>query len=189
MTATWFTADTHFFHKRIIEFCPWRIKFSNSESAEPAYETMVAGLVTEWNSIVGTDDLVYHLGDVAFCGVQKAVATLQSLNGRKILILGNHDQRLAKSEQFLSCFEKVYWLKKIKLFDGTRAVLCHFPLLEWEDMQHGNLMLHGHTHGNRDSLHEFKILDVGMDATQKLLISEKEIVELLLNKKIRSHHG
>ena len=43
----------------------------------------------KWNKKVGTNDLVYHLGDVVMN--RKHIAIIASLNGRKRLILGNHD--------------------------------------------------------------------------------------------------
>ena len=54
-----FTSDTHFDHKNILRFCnrPWE-----------TVEEMNQGLIDNWNSVVGPDDIVFHLGDVSFGG-------------------------------------------------------------------------------------------------------------------------
>ena len=47
-------------------------------------------LIENWNSVVGPNDLVFHLGDFAFGGAEIWNKTLPRLNGHKVLILGNH---------------------------------------------------------------------------------------------------
>ena len=53
---------------------------------------MTESLIKNWNSVVGKNDIVYVVGDFALCGKQKIIEICQRLNGRKRLILGNHDQ-------------------------------------------------------------------------------------------------
>lgn len=53
---------------------------------------MTEGFVKNWNSVVGKNDIVYVDGDFALCGKQKIIEIGKQLNGRKRLILGNHDQ-------------------------------------------------------------------------------------------------
>lgn len=52
---------------------------------------MTKGLIKNWNSVVGKNDIVYVVGDFALCGKQKIIEIGNRLNGRKRLILGNHD--------------------------------------------------------------------------------------------------
>lgn len=47
-------------------------------------------LIEQWNSVVGKKDLVYILGDVTM-EEKEFYPILDSLNGRKKVILGNHD--------------------------------------------------------------------------------------------------
>lgn len=49
-----------------------------------------AKLIENWNSVVGTNDTVFHLGDVLFGGSMKWHEIIGQLNGRIILIQGNH---------------------------------------------------------------------------------------------------
>jgi calcineurin-like phosphoesterase family protein len=48
-------------------------------------------IIYQWNSHVQPHDYVYHLGDVAFGGIKSAQRIIPRLNGKKKLILGNHD--------------------------------------------------------------------------------------------------
>lgn len=78
---TWLTSDPHFWHSNVIKYC--NRPFATSEEMNEA-------LVRNWNAVVAPEDLVYVLGDFALAA--RAVETiLPRLNGRKILILGNHD--------------------------------------------------------------------------------------------------
>lgn len=75
-------ADLHFSHANVIKYCnrPWE-----------TIEEMNAALIRNWNNTVGKDDTVFVCGDVA---LKKSVCKeiVPKLNGRKILIMGNHDQ-------------------------------------------------------------------------------------------------
>lgn len=89
--------DMHLYHRRIIDFC--NRPFS---SVEEMNETLIAN----WNNVVGKHDIVYELGDFALCGKDRIIEVANRLNGRKRLILGNHDG--ASIETYKSCFEYVY---------------------------------------------------------------------------------
>jgi calcineurin-like phosphoesterase family protein len=81
---TFFTSDTHFGHENIIKYC--KRPFANAKEMDKV-------LVQNWNKVVGPDDLVYHLGDFAVGG-GPAGPYLDQLNGKIILIHGNHDERI-----------------------------------------------------------------------------------------------
>ena len=75
-------ADTHFGHANIIRYC-------NRPFA--SVEDMDAALIKKWNETVSNDDTVIHLGDVGLGRKERIGDIIGSLNGRKILIMGNHD--------------------------------------------------------------------------------------------------
>ena len=54
-----FTADTHWGHRNIIRYC--QRPFADVDEMNEA-------LITNWNSTVGKDDIVFHLGDFAMGG-------------------------------------------------------------------------------------------------------------------------
>lgn len=111
----WFTSDTHFNHANIIRYCsrPWHGGERDSEGNVVVTEKDVAdmneAMVERWNSTVGKDDIVWHLGD--FClgkGQKEAIPRFVSrLNGRKRLVMGNHDRHSVKF-YYDAGFERVY---------------------------------------------------------------------------------
>jgi calcineurin-like phosphoesterase family protein len=94
------TADTHFGHSKSLSFIqPDGSPLRPFDSVEEMDETMVAN----WNAVVGPRDTVYHLGDVVI--PRASLKILDRLNGRKILVRGNHDQGPLKD--FSRYFEDV----------------------------------------------------------------------------------
>jgi len=56
MAKVFFTSDTHFNHVNIIKYCSR--PFSSVEE-------MNREMIARWNSVVGPEDTVFHLGDFA----------------------------------------------------------------------------------------------------------------------------
>jgi calcineurin-like phosphoesterase family protein len=54
---TFFTADTHFNHSNIIGYCDRPFKNINKMDEE---------IINKWNRKVSREDIVHHLGDVAY---------------------------------------------------------------------------------------------------------------------------
>lgn len=75
-------SDTHFGHKNIIQFC-------NRPFA--TIDEMDNTLIKNWNETVSNKDVVIHLGDVGLGSREKIAAIVAQLNGKKILVKGNHD--------------------------------------------------------------------------------------------------
>lgn len=80
-------ADTHFGHENISKHEPIRKQSAYNHGFNHVDDLMIH----QWNSVISNDDTVFHLGDLAF--KHKNLAYLSnSLNGNKILLLGNHDK-------------------------------------------------------------------------------------------------
>lgn len=73
-----FTSDTHFSSKRKLNFT--LTPFDSVEQMD--YE-----LVKRWNSVVGKNDTVYHIGDFG------DYEFVKQLNGNVVLIMGNYEER------------------------------------------------------------------------------------------------
>ena len=81
MPKIWLTSDTHFAHRNSMRYCGR--PFLTVERCDNA-------MIKNWNAIVKPEDTIYHLGDVAMHTVPMK-RILPQLNGKKILIVGNHD--------------------------------------------------------------------------------------------------
>jgi calcineurin-like phosphoesterase family protein len=132
----WIISDTHFGHANIIKYCGRPFK-----DADEMNNIMRA----KWNAVVMPGDHVYHLGDV---GNRLTVEFLRSLNGKKRLILGNHDEGTDKVLQ--AAFEKILcW----RMFPDWNMLLTHVPVHE-SSLGHGKgpaeirklWNIHGHIH-------------------------------------------
>ena len=93
MGKIFFIADTHFGHEKIIKLC--NRPFENLQD-------MQNQLIQKWNNKVSNEDTVYILGDFCFkMSKQDAVQILNMLNGKKVLIKGNHDKYVQSQPKLL----------------------------------------------------------------------------------------
>lgn len=176
-----FTADPHFYHQRIIDFCRKNFKDLND-----MHET----LINNWNSKVPTNGLTYILGDFAFLTRKSKIrGILNALNGNKILIRGNHDR--ASNVKYISCgFDDVSDYRSL-IINNQRVILSHYSFLNWDDSHLNAWMLFGHNHGrlniNRRQFvipKEFpqvgvKTMDVGVDTNNFYPYSFGEIEKIM----------
>jgi calcineurin-like phosphoesterase family protein len=100
-------------------------------------------LIRRWNSVVSKDDTVYVLGDMFWCNVSQALPVLDQLNGKKILVKGNHDR--CNDSKFRSKFERIADYLEIE-DNGRRVVLCHYPIVCFKNHFYGWYHLYGHVH-------------------------------------------
>lgn len=109
-------SDTHFGHENIIRYC--NRPFSSVEEMDRV-------MIENWNRVVGKDDLVLHLGDFCFYRRKTKVSELVGkLNGRKLLIMGNHDNH---SEQFYrDC--GFHTVSRFPILWDSFYLLSHAPL-------------------------------------------------------------
>lgn len=126
-------ADTHFSHENIIRYC--NRPFSSVEE-------MNRIMLKNWNNTVGKNDLVIHLGDLYLGKKAEAREFLTKLNGRKILIMGNHDHW---SEAFYrECgFETV---SRFPILYNGFFLMSHAPLQLSETTPYFNY--YGHVHND-----------------------------------------
>lgn len=165
---TFFTADTHFGHRGIIEHC--NRPFHDVDAMDEA-------LIELWNSTVTSNDSVWHLGDFAWENHEKY---LDSLNGHIHLIRGNHDNF---SAQVRSRFARVSDLFAGHVCSGSRHFfLFHYPMVSWPKKHLGeSIHLYGHVHG-RYSRNGEASLDVGVDCHNFQPVLMEEVVTKALEK-------
>lgn len=164
----YFTSDLHLGHRAII---------SMVNRPFESVEEMNRILISNFNSYVHKDDTVYILGDIAHhMKVEDVNRIISKLNGKKILIMGNHDKKYDEG-----LFENVRDFMTVSL-NGQSFSLMHYPMMSWPKSHHGSIMLHGHIHSdetynlkNRED--EVLRYDVGVDANQYRPVSVNEILE------------
>ena len=178
LDSVFFTSDTHFGHKNILKFC------RNTRIGDTPDE-MDENIIRRWNEQVKPNDYVFHLGDVAFCGIEKAKAILSRLNGNIVLIRGNHDSEgMVRLDRWVD----VHDIHRLKIHDQS-LMLCHYPIYEWDNIHRGAYHLHGHVHGNKMPIGG-RIMDVGIDARptgDMKLFTWDEIHAAMQEKAIRTH--
>jgi calcineurin-like phosphoesterase family protein len=114
-----FVSDTHFGHVNILEFCNRPYK---------NVEEMNHCLIDNWNKKVPADGLVFHLGDFAWGGYPFWKNIRDQLNGKIILIKGNHDEKNLTTTGAQELFEHVAYQMKIRI-EGRAIYLNHNPFL------------------------------------------------------------
>lgn len=88
--AIWYTSDTHFNHLNVVDYCDRPFRMADGRADIPA---MNEALIKNWNEVVGTEDTVYHIGDFCMGDKSQIPNIARRLNGKKILVLGNHDYK------------------------------------------------------------------------------------------------
>jgi calcineurin-like phosphoesterase family protein len=136
MSKTFLISDTHFGHQGVCNF----LRDDNTKLRPwDNYESMDEDLVKNWNSVVSASDRVYHLGDVVIN--RRALKTLGRLNGRKVLIKGNHD--IFKLHDYVEYFDDIRAYHVLE-----DCVLSHVPVHP-DTLYRWNCNIHGHLHHRR----------------------------------------
>jgi calcineurin-like phosphoesterase family protein len=132
---TFIISDTHFGQHNMYKFVD-RYGSRMRAWADNAYQGDEY-MIEKWNSVVGPNDKVYHLGDIAM--PKKSIALLGRLNGRKVLIRGNHDK--FKLKDYTPYFKDVRGMHKL-----DRYILTHYPVHPMSISHWCRANIHGHIH-------------------------------------------
>jgi calcineurin-like phosphoesterase family protein len=138
-TKKWFTSDFHFDHQKVIDHCCRPFATTHDMNDQ---------LIAIWNATVGKDDVVFYLGDFTVKS-HKSKEYVRQLNGRKVMIPGNHDGCFdfkPKAPRDIGCvratrerhrkmcdmylqdgWESIHQELELKLKDGTVVLLSHLP--------------------------------------------------------------
>lgn len=175
MPRVFFTGDTHFGHRGIIEDCGRPFK-----SDEEMDET----LIENWNRQVGATDHVWHVGDFAW---RNHLAYLKRLNGRIHLIVGNHDKMAAYARKEFAAVYELYDGRVTANPSDPRFFLIHYPMVSWPRKSQGTIHLYGHVHGRYDRPGD-PAIDVGVDNRNFTLFPLDEVVSLV-EYKVKNSEG
>lgn len=137
---TFYISDLHFNHFNVIDFDKRPFK---------TLQEMNDTLVEKWNKRVKNNDTVYILGDLLWDSSPESLKILKSLNGKKILIIGNHDWRWIKNKDFTRYLYEMNEGYKLLKIDKRKIILSHYPIMMFDGVFHGNTYhLYGHIHTN-----------------------------------------
>lgn len=170
----WFCSDFHINHRNLVRgTSSWTEGYRDFDTLQQMEDT----IVSNFNSVVKPDDIVFNLGDVIFGDKTYLPSFLAKLNCKNIYLLrGNHDDYLDKYPEFKKLFLGVYdYLEVAFNFSDVKRnihrpkkqfiVMCHYPLKTWRDASKKSLMLFGHEHGNMTENINSYTLDVGVDTS------------------------
>lgn len=174
----YFTSDLHFGHDRAFIYKPRGFK---------SVQEMNNTLLKNWNDTVNKDDDIYVLGDF-FLGTDYDYIreTLDKLNGRIHLVVGNHDT-ISKITEYTN------WNNIVEITDALRVrykkrefFLCHYPVLTAsleQDPSRVVINLFGHTH-SKDKFYEDRpyMYNVAVDAHNNHPVSIEGILTDFNNK-------
>jgi calcineurin-like phosphoesterase family protein len=173
----WFTADQHFFHKNM-----YREDFFASGFKRP-WRTEAEGrknIIERYNSVVQPSDWVVHGGDFAFTSnlmVDRLRPILEKLNGRHILVLGNHDE--IKPFKYLDVgFTNVTTSVIMELDNRWKIVVNHDPSVRCM-VSNDTIFLCGHIHDLFKSIPEKLTVNIGVDVWNYYPINMNNILDEL----------
>ena len=180
----YFTADTHFGRDDF---------FNEGYTERPKLwknaQEMDEALIKSWNETVGREDTVFLLGDFSnYDDPIKNQRIWNKLNGKKKLIVGNHDT-LKRIDERNFPFGKIAFPSCITVNTANwELFLTHFPCIDWtnkckwingEQVDY-SIQLYGHVHDNPvPELEGKRAYNVGVDNNNFRPISLDEILKRL----------
>lgn len=110
--SVYFTSDLHLGHRAMsAEGKGWR-PFATQEEHDNT-------LIENFNAVVGPDDVVWVLGDVAMGKIEDSLAMCARMNGNRMLICGNHDRPAMTTDKA----KRHQWTRRYLDEGGFAAVL------------------------------------------------------------------
>ncbi len=173
--STFFSTDWHIGHTNVLEFD--KRPFDNIDKHD---ETILAN----YNSIVGSDDDFYYLGDMFMNKNKNAEGFISRMMGKLHFIKGNHDHKdtrklYAKYGEYLGQQEKI-------VIQDQEIILNHFPMRTWDKSHRGSWHLYGHHHGKIEKEPWGKSMDVAINIWDYKPVSF-ETVKSILDKRDIKH--
>lgn len=145
-----FISDHHLGHEAILTF---KNKDGSPVRSFNNVDEMHNFIIEEHNKVVSKHDKVYFLGDVAI--KKEALPLLNKMNGKKRLILGNHDifndrKQLKLNNQIVYINEYYQYFEEVlayKVFPDN-FICSHIPLNKKSITERFCFNVHGHLHNN-----------------------------------------
>jgi calcineurin-like phosphoesterase family protein len=197
--TTWYTSDGHLGQRKILIYEPGRP--GKGPTIEAAIEEHDEILIDRHNSVVDPDDEVWVLGDVAMGDITRSLAKCARMNGRKILVCGNHDRPSMTSDPA----KQAAWIDRyrteggffcvipgglyttVELPGGRVVQVSHYPYAgdsqdadRYQDrrpVDDGSWLLHGHVHSKWQV--NGRMINVGVDVWDYRPVPAERIEQLI----------
>ena len=174
--GVFFTSDTHYNHGNIIKALSTWEDLETAREGFASIEEMNNLIVKNTNEVVGENDVLFHLGDVAF-GKDAIIDFRNRIKCKNLyVILGNHDKEIDRRDNLKQMFSGVYRMCDVYV-DDKLIVLCHYAMRTWKKSHRDSISLYGHSHGKLKNTS--KSMDVGIDTNNFYPYSYDRIMELL----------
>jgi calcineurin-like phosphoesterase family protein len=168
----WLTSDLHFNHVNILKYEPVSRPYETLEEMNEV-------IIKNWNDRVKPEDTVYVLGDMVMGQLDAGRECLKRLNGKIVLIRGNHDspKRIEMYKEMGIEVHDIYYLP----YKGRYFILCHFPIASEEFIKmvikdnSEVVNLYGHVHSNAPKGYVNGTYHVGLDTNDLCPISIQQI--------------
>lgn len=208
-SKVFFATDWHDLHDK--DFVWGARGFSNVQEHSQSLKSWI-----DKNLVEGS--ILIYQGDLCLNAPENYVDNFfNNVKSKVFFIMGNHDQRVERwLKNKLESGEIEYenhvtpvWKNKVWFFGSFQAFLfdsaknrvknklcinSHFPLQEWDKMNHGSWHVHGHVHGSLQKSHNYdfrcKIVDASFDVQGDWGIDFEKLKEIMDSKQITHfHHG
>ena len=134
-------------------FCRNQTREGNHNWDDRPFDTvqeMNGTILQKWNNKITNADTVIIAGDISLRGKNDAlIALVSQLKGKKILLVGNHDQ--VEDYRYRQLFEEICDYKELTIAFGGKSykVACsHYPYLLWNGQHRGTIFLYAHAHNS-----------------------------------------
>ncbi len=149
MSHVYFTSDLHLGHEKVLKF---------GSRPHDTVEEMFECIKAMWNDKITKRDVVYILGDIAWS--EQWALKINALDGRKRLIMGNHDNNFHPSV-LSRIFEKV---QGCAVYKG--CILTHIPIHP-DQFYRWRANIHGHIHDKHLTPKDNRYINVNIDVTRE----------------------
>jgi calcineurin-like phosphoesterase family protein len=133
-------------------------------------------LIENHNRVVRPTDKVYFIGDVVI--KKPYLPLLNKFNGKKRLVLGNHDV----FTNYTPYFQKICGVR-IFAINGLKAILSHIPIHP-SSIVEGHVNIHGHLHKNQHS--DPRYINVCVEQNNFTPINIDELITITKNRGINT---
>lgn len=125
-----FTSDTFFGRK-----------LKAIERGFPSDQEMFDTYIDNWNSRVGKNDVVYHLGNFAWDPIS-CESSMVHLQGKINFIQAHYDSHMPDMS-LIKMGKHILLQNQIAIIPDTNCIVSYWPMLDWPGKEEGIIHVHG----------------------------------------------